>query len=52
MAGQYGTVALSEEAAGYFARHRYQVKLLPTPAVIPVWNQAQGAVIAMLHMTC
>ena len=51
-AGQHGTVALSEEAAAYLERHRCQVELLPTPAVIPVWNQAEGAVIAMLHVTC
>jgi hypothetical protein len=51
-AGQYGTVALSEEAATYFTRNRCQVELLPTPEVIPVWNQAEGAVIAMLHVTC
>jgi hypothetical protein len=51
-AGQYGTVALSEEAAAYFKRHRCQVELLPTPEVIPVWNQAEGAVIGLLHVTC
>ncbi len=51
-AGQNGTVALSEEAATYFQRHRCQVELLSTPEVIPVWNQAEGAVIAMLHVTC
>jgi hypothetical protein len=51
-AGQHGTVALSEEAAAYLERHRCQVQLLPTPEVIPVWNQAEGAVIAMLHVTC
>jgi hypothetical protein len=51
-AGQHGRVALSEEAAAYFARNRCQVELLPTPAVIPVWNQAQGAVIGLLHVTC
>jgi hypothetical protein len=51
-AGQDGTVGLSEEAATYFQRHRCQVELLPTPEVIPVWNQADGAVIAMLHVTC
>ena len=39
-------------AASYFQRHRCQVELLPTPAVIVVWNQAEGAVIAMLHVTC
>jgi hypothetical protein len=49
---RYGRVALSEEAATYFQRHRCQVQLLPTPAVIPVWNQAEGAVIAILHVTC
>jgi hypothetical protein len=51
-AGQDGRVALSEEAANYLARHRCQVELLPTPAVIPVWNQAEGAVIGLLHVTC
>ena len=51
-AGQEGRVGLSEQAATYFARKRCQVELLPTPAVIAVWNQAEGAVIAMLHVTC
>jgi hypothetical protein len=51
-AGQEGRVGLSEEAATYFARKRCQVELLSTPEVIPVWNQAEGAVIAMLHVTC
>ena len=51
-AGQHGRVALSKEAATYFARHRCQVELLPTPEVIPVWNQADGAVIGLLHVTC
>jgi hypothetical protein len=51
MAGQYGTVALSEEPATYLARHRWRVKPLP-PEMILVWNQAEGAVIAILHVTC
>ena len=51
-AGQDGTVTLSEEAAAYFARHRCQVELRSTPEVIPVWNQAEGAVIGLLHVTC
>ena len=51
-AGQDGRVALSEEAAAYFARNRCRVELLPTPEVIPVWNQAEGAVIGLLHVTC
>ena len=45
MAGQCGTVALSQEAATYFQRHRWRVKPLP-PEVILVWNQAEGAVLA------
>ena len=51
-AAQYGTVVLSQEAAAYFKGNCCQVQLLPTPAVIPVWNQAEGAVIAILHVTC
>jgi hypothetical protein len=51
-AGQHGRVALSQEAAAYFERNRCQVELLPTPEVIQVWNQAEGAVIGLLHVTC
>jgi hypothetical protein len=51
-AGQYGTVTLSEEAAAHFEHNGCQVELLSTPEVIPAWNQAEGAVIAMLHVTC
>jgi hypothetical protein len=50
--GQHGRVALSEEAATFFARNRCQVELLPTPEVIPVWTQAEGAVVALVHVTC
>jgi hypothetical protein len=50
--GQDGTVTLSEEAAAYFERHRCRVQLLPTPEVIPVWNQAEGPVIGLVHVTC
>ena len=51
-AGQDGRVALSEEEATYFGRNRCQVELLATPEVIPVWNQAEGAVIGLVHVTC
>jgi hypothetical protein len=50
--GQDGTVTLSKEAATYLERHRCQVQLLPTPEVIPLWNQADGTVIALVHVTC
>jgi hypothetical protein len=50
-AGQQGRVRLSEEAA-HFKRRRCRVELLPTPEMIPVWNQAEGAVIGLVHVTC
>jgi len=50
--GQYDTVVLSEEAAAYFKRNRCRVELLPTPEMIPVWNQVEGAVIGLFHVTC
>jgi hypothetical protein len=50
--GQDDTVVLSEEATAYFERNRCQVELLPTPEVIPVWNQAEGAVIGLFQVTC
>ena len=50
--GQYGLVALSDEAAGYFRRKRCQVELLPTGEAIRAWNEAKGAVIGLFHVTC
>jgi hypothetical protein len=50
--GQYGLVALSDEAADYFERHGCQVDLLPSPEAIQAWNEAHGAVIALFHVTC
>jgi hypothetical protein len=43
---------LYRKGAIYFQPHRCQVELLPTPEVLSIWNQAEGAVIAMLHVTC
>ncbi len=51
-AGQYGTVALSDEAADYFKRKKCQVELLPMPEVIRAWNEAEGSVIGLFHVTC
>jgi hypothetical protein len=51
-AGQYGFVKLSDEAAEYLARKECSVELLPTPQAIDAWNRAEGAVIAMFHVTC
>ena len=50
--GQYGRVELSPEAAEYLARKQCDVVLLPTPDVIPTWNDAKGRVIGLFHVTC
>ncbi|UCE24874.1 MAG: hypothetical protein JSU74_02150 [Candidatus Zixiibacteriota bacterium] len=51
-AGQYGLVELSDEAADYFEQKECRVELLPTPKAIQAWNEAEGAVIGLFHVTC
>lgn len=51
-AGQFGLVKLSDEAAGLFADQGCQVDILPTPEAIDAWNEAEGDVIALFHVTC
>jgi len=50
--GQHGLVELSDEAADYFERQECRVELLPTPEAIRAWNEAEGAVIGLFHVTC
>ncbi len=50
--GQQGNVKLSEEADDYFQRKQCPVQLLPTPEAIHAWNDAEGAVIGLFHVTC
>ena len=50
--GQYGNVTLSPEAAVYLKQQRCPVELLPTPAVIDVWNGAKGRAMGLFHVTC
>jgi len=50
-AGQQGMVKLSSQAAEYL-RNKCQVELLPTPKAIQAWNEAEGAVIGLFHITC
>ena len=51
-AGQYGMVELSDEAAAYFEGMQCQVDVLPMEEALHVWNQAEGAVIGLFHVTC
>jgi hypothetical protein len=50
--GQYDSVRLSDEAASYFQHKQCQVELFPTPQAIQVWNQSEGTVIGLFHVTC
>jgi len=50
--GQQGNVHLSEEAADYFKRKKCRLQLLPTPKAIQAWNETEGAVIGLFHVTC
>jgi hypothetical protein len=49
--GQQGLVKLSSEAAEYL-QDKCQVELLPTQKAIQAWNEAEGAVIGLFHVTC
>lgn len=51
-AGQYGLVELSEEAAAFFEGRDCQVDLLPTKSAAEAWNEAEGQVIGLFHITC
>jgi hypothetical protein len=50
--GQQGMVKLSDKAADYFQRQKCPVELLPTPQAIRTWNEAEGAIIGLFHVTC
>ncbi len=50
--GQGGNVILSGEAQNFFKQMQCEVQLLPTPQAIRVWNEAQGAVLGLFHVTC
>ncbi|HBO46133.1 MAG TPA: hypothetical protein DD670_19855 [Planctomycetaceae bacterium] len=50
--GQQGQVKLSDEAEAYFKKKGCSVELHPTPEAMGIWNQAEGKVIGMFHVTC
>jgi hypothetical protein len=50
--GQYDNVRLSAEAKEFFIRKNCQVDLQSTPQALETWNQAEGAVIGLFHVTC
>lgn len=50
--GQQDQVRLSDEAAEYLSRHGCAVDLWPTPKAIKRWNEADGRVLGLFHVTC
>jgi len=50
--GQSGAAGLSKEAEEYFRQKKCQVETLPTPQAILAWNEANGEVIGLFHVTC
>jgi hypothetical protein len=50
--GQTGFVKLSEEAENFFVGKKCGVELFPTGWAIERWNELEGRVIAMFHVTC
>lgn len=50
--GQTGFVELSDEAEDFFRSKRCGIELFPTPWAIERWNEIEGKVSAMFHITC
>ena len=50
--GHDDLVRLSKEAKEYFKKKNCKVKLLPTPKAIKKWNDSEGQLIGLFHITC
>lgn len=50
--GQTGFVELSEEAEDFFRKKKCGVELFPTPWAIERWDELEGRITAMFHITC
>lgn len=50
--GQSGQARLSQEAAEFLKAQGCAVDLYPTPIAIQRWNEAEGAVLGLFHVTC
>ena len=51
-AGQFGKVRLSPEAAAYFQGKNCRVEIFPTPQAVKTWNESEGKLIGLFHITC
>lgn len=50
--GQEDKVRLSPEASAFLAERGCPVELWPTPTAIARWNEAEGKVLGLFHVTC
>jgi hypothetical protein len=50
--GQEDQVRLSDEAAEFLASHSCKADLWPTPKAVKRWNEAEGKVLGLFHVTC
>jgi hypothetical protein len=50
--GHLDMAELSDEAAEFLQEKGCQADLLPTKEAIRAWNEAEGEVIALFHVTC
>ncbi len=50
--GQTGMVNLSDEAVDFFNKKSCEVDLKPTGSAIKMWNEEEGSVIGLFHITC
>jgi hypothetical protein len=50
--GLTGLTKLSDEAAAFFRERGCRVDRYATRRAIKVWNEAEGAVIGLFHITC
>ena len=50
--GLSGLTRLSEEAAAFLGERGCRVDLYPTRRAVKAWNEAEGAVVGLFHITC
>ena len=50
--GMFGMLNLSDEAVDFFRDKGVQVQLQPTPKAALLWNEMQGKVTGLFHVTC
>jgi len=50
--GLMDRVKLSDEARYFFEKHRIKTYLEPTPKAADRWNETNGKIIGLFHITC